>query len=68
MTLLRELINIYRLNNRGLNIDPCGTPIVHFMLLDSASQTLTLLHKYEDIHASALDEKLNLESFKTKTS
>ncbi len=57
---------MYRVNNKGPNTDPCGTPIAHFMLLDSASQTLRhciLFDKYEDIHASALDEKcLNCNS------
>ena len=39
------------------------------MLLDSVSPTLThclLLDKYEDIHTSALDDKLNLESLDIK--
>ncbi len=47
---------------------------MHFMLLDTVSQTLThciakgtLFDKYEDIHASVLNEKLNLESFDIKT-
>lgn len=41
------------------------------MFLDSTSQTSTrciLLDKYEDIHVSALDEKLKVDSLEIKTS
>lgn len=61
---------IFRLNNRGPNSGPCETPIVNFMLLDSASQTLIhclLFDNYEDIHGSAVVKKLHLESIAIKT-